>query len=233
MMIRRVYFGNWLRDYSQALDVGTLKGIQAGTIRILIWVLSFMSFGYATAEFEVTEERLGVYRPEEHIDNPKDYADNQDARKLDPRLRPPVQQIELDIDPATGMKNYIANERLPIATSSGYVSHSLTRSIHFGRVYTYGGSGTRGREADLCEALRCLGQALHCLEDFGAHTNYTELALRELGYHNVFPHTGTATRINLRGKEVFPLVTGTFGVVDFFHSVYVSKLRNASTEFVC
>jgi hypothetical protein len=26
-----------------------------------------MSFGYATGEFEVTEDRLGVYRPEEHI----------------------------------------------------------------------------------------------------------------------------------------------------------------------
>lgn len=26
-----------------------------------------MSFGYATREFEVTSERLGVYRPEEHI----------------------------------------------------------------------------------------------------------------------------------------------------------------------
>jgi hypothetical protein len=26
-----------------------------------------MSFGYATGEFEVTAERLGVYRPEEHI----------------------------------------------------------------------------------------------------------------------------------------------------------------------
>ena len=25
-----------------------------------------MSFGYATREFEVTSERLGVYRPEEH-----------------------------------------------------------------------------------------------------------------------------------------------------------------------
>ena len=131
--------------------------------------------------------------------------------------------------PKADLKNYITNERLPIATSSGYVSHSLTRSIHFGRVYTYGGSEMRGKEADLCEALRCLGQALHCLEDFGAHTNYTELALRELGYRNVFPHTGTATRINLRGKEVFPLVTGTFGVVDFFHSVYVSTLTKAST----
>ena len=117
------------------------------------------------------------------------------------------------------MKNYIANERLGIATSSGYVKFSFTRSIHFGRVYTSGAHGVRGKEADLCEALRCLGQGLHCLEDFGAHTNYTELALREMGYRDVFPHCGSATEINLKGHRVFPLVTGTFGVVDFLHSV--------------
>lgn len=40
---------------------------KAETIRVLVWILSFMSFGYATGEFEVTPERLGVYRPEEHI----------------------------------------------------------------------------------------------------------------------------------------------------------------------
>lgn len=219
MMVKRVYFGNWLRDYSQAVDVGTLKGVQSATIRILVWVLSFLSFGYATEEFEVTEERLGVYRPEEHIDNPKDYADNIDARKYDERLRPPVEPIELEIDPETGMKNYIANEKLGIATSVGYVKHSFTRSIHFARVYTSGASGTKGKDADLYEALRCLGQGLHCLEDFGAHTNYTELALREQGFRDVFPHTGSATEINLRGHRVFPLVTGTFGAVDFLHSV--------------
>lgn len=106
MMIKRVYFGNWLRDYSQAVDVGTLKGVPADTIRVLIWILAFMSFGYATGEFEVTSERLGTYRPEEHIDNPKDYADNIDARKFDPRLRPPVEQIELDIDPQTGKSQH-------------------------------------------------------------------------------------------------------------------------------
>lgn len=56
-------------DYSsQALDVGTVKSIQADTIRVLVWILSFMTFGYATEEFEVTAERLGVYRPEEHIE---------------------------------------------------------------------------------------------------------------------------------------------------------------------
>ena len=211
MMIKRVYFGNWLRDYSQAVDVGTLKGVQADTIRVLVWVLGFMSFGYATAEFEVTAERLGVYRPEEHIDNPKDYADNADAKQFDQRLRGPISPAELAVDPNTGMKNYIANESGGWATSLGYIKYSFARSIHFGRLYTHGAQ--KGREEDLCEALRCLGQGLHCMEDFGAHTNYTELALRELGYHNVFPHVGAHTMMNLHGKQVFPLVTGTFGGV--------------------
>ncbi|KAI9728175.1 MAG: hypothetical protein M1828_004636 [Chrysothrix sp. TS-e1954] len=219
MMVKRVYFGNWLRDYSQAVDVGTLKGVQADAIRILVWILAFMSFGYATEEFEVTADRLGVYRPEEHIDHPAGYADGADARQYDSRLRPPVEPREIEVDTETGMNNYIANERGGWATSSGYVRYSFARSIHFGRVFTSGASG-RGKEADLCEALRCLGQGLHCLEDFGAHTNYVELSLRELGYRNVFSHTGTATEIFLpNGKQSFPLVTGTFGGVDFLHSV--------------
>ncbi|KAL2020771.1 hypothetical protein VTK56DRAFT_7969 [Thermocarpiscus australiensis] len=219
MMVSRVYFGNWLRDYSQAVDVGSLKGVNAATIRIIVWVLSFMANGYATEEFEVTEERLGVYRPEEHIDNPLGYADGQDARQYDPRLRGPVDPRELEIDPRTGMKNYIANEDGGWATSAGYLRWSFARCIHFGRVYTSGAHGTAGKEADLCEALRCLGQSLHCMEDFSAHSNYCELALLELGYHNVFPHCGSATQINLRGRMVYPLVTGTFGAIDFLHSV--------------
>lgn len=36
MLVSRVYFGNWLRDYSQAVDVGSLKGVNAPTIRILV-----------------------------------------------------------------------------------------------------------------------------------------------------------------------------------------------------
>ncbi|PSS00596.1 heterokaryon incompatibility protein Het-C-domain-containing protein [Coniella lustricola] len=219
MLVKRTYFGNWLRDYSQAVDVGSLKGVNAPTIRILVWVLSFMAFGYATGEFEVTEERLGVYRPEEHIDNPLGYADGDDARKYDQRLRGPVDPREVAVDPNTGMKNYIANESGGWATSAGYLRFSFARCIHFGRLYTNGSSSSKGKETDLCEALRCLGQALHCMEDFSAHSNYCELALRELGHRDVFAHCGTGSEINLRGKRVFPLVTGTFGGVDFLHSV--------------
>lgn len=55
-------------DSSQAMDVGTLKSLPADTIRIIVWVLSFLTFGFATGEFEVTSDRLGTYRPEEHIE---------------------------------------------------------------------------------------------------------------------------------------------------------------------
>ncbi len=83
MDVKRVYFGNWLRDYSQAVDVGTVKMVSAEAIRILLWVLGFMSFGYGTKEFEVTRDRLGCYRPEEHIDNPKvSYSKHYQTQRL-------------------------------------------------------------------------------------------------------------------------------------------------------
>lgn len=126
-----------------------------------------------------------------------------------------ISNLELTI---LGLKNYIANEAGGWATSAGYIRFAFARSIHYGRVYTHGGGSSSGREEDLCEALRCLGQGLHCVEDFGAHTNYCELSLRELGFNGVFPHVGTNAQVNVRGKHIYPLVTGTFGGVDFLVS---------------
>jgi len=184
MMVARVYFGNWLRDYctlpyvtltvtvlpqgtlltsdptAQAIDVGTVKYVSAEAIRILLWVLGFMTFGYGTKEFEVTAERLGTYRPEDHIDNPKDYADNLDAREYDPRLRGPVtERVELAIDQKRGLKNYIASEEVGITTSAGHVRKLFTKCIQLGREY-----GRTRNEAALYEALRLMGTGLHCLE---------------------------------------------------------------------
>lgn len=213
--VSRVYFGNWLRDYSQAIDVGTVKSVSAEAIRLLLSVLGFMTFGYGSREFEVTAERLGCYRPEDHIDNPKNYADNVDARQYDRRLRGPIdEEVELAIDPETGMKNYIANEGAGIMTSAKHVRALFSRCIELGR-------RSCGDDSDLHEALRLLGTGLHCLEDYLAHSNYTELVLIELGERDVFPHVGRDTRISIPGarRQVYPIVTGTFGGVDFLHSV--------------
>jgi len=213
----RVYFGNWLRDYSQAIDVGTVKAVSAEAIRLLLCVLGFMTFGYGSREFEVTADRLGCYRPEDHIDNPKDYADNQDATQYDRRLRGPVdERVELAIDEETGMKNYIANENVGIMTSAKHVRNLFGKSVELARSY----KNSRDK-AELHEALRLLGTGLHCLEDFLAHSNYTELALIELGERDVFPHVGRDTEMRIPGarNNVYPCVTGTFGGVDFLHSM--------------
>ncbi|KNZ72448.1 hypothetical protein J132_02959 [Termitomyces sp. J132] len=158
--VKRVYFGNWLRDYSQAIDIASLKKMPIQTIMNLLMVLGFMAHGYATHEFEVTQERIGVYLPVEHIDNPKGYGEGEDARKYHPALRPPV-----DI-----------NSNTP--------------------------------------AL------LHTLEDFTAHSNWCEIALVTLGHRDVFLHVGDQVRIQApNGQWVAPIVTGTFGSNDFFHSL--------------
>jgi hypothetical protein len=118
--------------------------------------------------------------------------------------------------PPPGLKNYIASEDLGIDTSAALIRRVLGRSIQLGRRYA------RSRnDEDLHEALRLLGTGLHCLEDYAAHSNYTELSLIELGERNVFPHVGRNTKVQIRGvrEEVYPIVTGTFGGVDFFHSV--------------
>lgn len=134
--------------------------VSAEAIRLLLWILGFLSFGYGTKEFEVTRERLGCYRPEEHIDNPKDYADNIDARKYDTRLRAPVdERRELAIDERNGLKNYIASEDLGITTSAGLVRDLYRRSIDLAR-----SSKRSGNKDELYEAFRLLGTANHCLE---------------------------------------------------------------------
>ncbi|KAG6098625.1 hypothetical protein E4U30_007764 [Claviceps sp. LM220 group G6] len=227
IMVSRVYFGNWLRDYSQAIDVGTVKTVSAEAIRLLLCVLGFLTFGYGSGEFEVTADRLGCYRPEDHIDNPKNYADNKDARQYDNRLRGPIDEgRELAIDPESGMKNYIANDRAGIMTSSQHVRNLFTRCIELGRNYK-----NNGNKPDLYEALRLMGTGLHCLEDFLAHSNYCELALIEMGERDVFPHVGSETRMRLEGAndEVYPIVTGTFGGVDFLHSV-VGEVSDKMTQ---
>ena len=109
------------------------------------------------------------------------------------------------------MKNYIANEQGGWDTSTAYIRKSLINAIYTRR--------NARSDADNYEALRLLGQALHTLEDLPAHSNWVELALIEMGYRNVFPHVGDRTQIDIGGKRVYPMVTGTFGGMDFIHSL--------------
>lgn len=214
---KQVYFGNWLRDFSQVIDTVCLENVPEPILRAVVSVMAFLEFGFATDEFDVTRERLGCYTHVEHIDNPRGYPPN--AKEVDDRLRGPVSAEELAIDPETGMKNYIANSGKDWKTSADYIREQLTAAIELGR------KGRRRHESTSRKiAFQHLGAALHTLEDFAAHSNFTELCLHELGEKAVFAFVGDECQVEIphgkdKGKRVAPLVTGTFGMLDIFHSL--------------
>ncbi|KAL1749184.1 heterokaryon incompatibility protein Het-C-domain-containing protein [Schizophyllum fasciatum] len=215
MDVKRVYFGNWLRDFSQAMDIAGLSKLSADTIVLVVSVLGFVDFGYATREFEVTADRLGVYLPTEHIDNPKGYAEAEgDARQIHPKLRPPVDERELEIDERTGMKKYMATEGESWDTSTALIRRVFRECIELGR--RAGGNDNE----ELWEAFRLLGTGMHTLEDLLAHSNWCEIGLHKMGHSDVFCHVGDNVLVNApNGERVPPLITGTFGSADFMHSM--------------
>jgi len=175
---------------------------------------------------EFTEDILGVYRPEEHIDNPKGMIDNSIfGNKL---LRDPIefnyeyineynQVFNLkktlskgEIDEALeiseqNMKAYIKHDFEDRPSSFTYISQQLRLASKKGRKNL--------------DALRHFGAALHVLEDYYAHTNFIELTLIKLGYINIFPWVEPNAEVEsisdgkLKASKI-PIVTGTFGTLD-------------------
>jgi hypothetical protein len=50
-----------------------------------------------------------------------------------------------------------------------------------------------------------------------------------MGERDVFPHVGRRAQVNVQGKQIWPLITGTFGGVDFLHSV-MGELSDKATQ---
>lgn len=131
----------------------------------------------------------------------------------------------------------MATENRGWDTSTAHIRRIFRECIERGR-------RARGREGDdLWEAYRLLGTGLHTMEDLLAHSNWCEIALRKMGYSEVFCHVGdrgkglrdyctetssccTTVTINSPNGPAPPLVTGTFGSADFMHS-----LMGEATEY--
>ncbi|MFJ3484780.1 HET-C-related protein [Pseudomonas sp. NPDC090202] len=204
-----VYFGNWLRDYSQVVDpkitraadmpkeFPTLLSRDAWTRLVdVLAVKKFLALRSRHADdMQVTAEKLGLYRASEHIDNPL-VSDPSfpDPRVRDPDFEPWVLKGNplLEVDPETSMKRYLSR-------SVDYMQQQLRLAMQQGRSFA---------------GLRSLGAALHVLEDLFAHSNFVELSLIQAGHDRVLPWTTPG-----QSKHELPLVTGTFGGSDIIASL--------------
>ncbi|WP_394838100.1 Het-C domain-containing protein [Pendulispora rubella] len=240
-----VYFGNWLRDNSQLCTAATYSVVRRATIGLTPVAGATMDprsvltayvehdakkkskngkFDFSKIQVAPLHKRvLGVYRPEEHVDNPKGLKDDS---KVDQDFRGTVLALEHDIDAATGLKNYIANTTL-IASNRGDRKERGTTAEYIEEQL---------RDAAIADApnrYRLLGQALHPLEDLYAHSNFIELMLIRLGHADVFPWVGPKAKIKVAKDERYPMVTGVFGHLDEIYSLLSAMGESLNAPLEC
>ncbi|AVD81884.1 hypothetical protein C4Q28_06755 [Pseudomonas sp. SWI6] len=207
---RSIYFGNWLRDHSQLLDPKIVRKpdepknfpstLSRAALTKLVDLLALKEFHdlqdtpAGRRAYTVDEEKLGVYRPSEHIDNPLNPAsDSIDPQAIDPDFEPLVKADDplLRVHPARSISNYVDH-------AARYMYNKLIDAMNAGNTI---------------EGRRYFGEALHVLEDYFSHSNFVELCLRKKG-HEVLPWT-TETDC----KHGLPIVTGMFGGLDVIASI--------------
>lgn len=267
--IYKIYYGNWLRDYSQLLLGSTIRLTEAAKKEVEqsadLYILNILKANsskishqgwvdlleiFAAKEFvfeldnpnkfchqysdhvktfrerygTLTKDILGIYRPEEHIDNPKGLKDesklpisyNYEGEKSNPRLLKLYAgetPESLDIDSKFLLKKYIYKQNLTQdrPTSDYFLQQQIKLAAQYGKSK---------------EGFRHLGAALHVVEDFFSHSNFVEVALIKYGsvqtdevlkkYKYVYPWVE-----GMQGKDykTIPIVTGIFLTDDTIASV--------------
>nr|WP_286159359.1 HET-C-related protein [Janthinobacterium sp. HH01] len=204
-VLKKIYFGNWLRDFSQLLDPAIVRKpseeksfpekISRAHLTRVVAVLAESEFVEKEEDkqiYKVNEKNLGVYRPIEHIDNPTNNDPKApNPQSIDKDFQPLADKAYLAVDPAVSMKRYIAASR-------DFMRGELDKAV---------------AEGPTLAGFMHFGAALHVLEDYFAHSNFVELSLRKVGYSKVLPWTSAAA-----GKHKFPVVTGMFDKDDVIAS---------------
>ncbi|MFK7102305.1 HET-C-related protein [Flavobacterium oreochromis] len=135
----------------------------------------------------VTTDLLGVYKPQEHIDNPlalhpkficeankkkgKECPPPNFNHQLDPDFVKDPIDAQWNVNTATGTKNYIrGNSTEPFESAYDCFINFLNKS-----------------NPNTVQGRINFGAALHILEDFYAHSNFCELAVIKVYDPEVFP----------------------------------------------
>jgi len=211
-----IYFGNWQRDLSQVMAPALREYLGAPTAQFLCNLLFDMTDVLAEAQFgrRLNRIRFGTYRWEEHIDNPRKYG--------------------TALDPAT--YNYVTSPTLieqpeRNLTLWGETSAALPRYLIVAQQYVMQQLGLAMRHGSNATGLEHLGNALHTVEDFYAHSNFIELAINHL-QRTGDPKTGRLAESGLpirdsRGR--YRLTTGVFLLSDTLASLQKLLLQHLET----
>lgn len=188
------YLGNWMRDLSQ-LDMP--------------WLVEILGMG----EFgkPIDQQKLGTYVPSEHMDNPEGGDTVEDPNLItvdkdgnfvdktghDARLSESQKQDQeaakkayLDIK-AAAAKNHLP---IYIERSKFMTNRKLLEAI---------------KKGDTPEGREEMSSALHAIEDYFSHTNFTEAAISVLAEENPTKYKSLMNKMSALGRD-----TATVGGID-------------------
>ena len=231
--LHRIYFGNWLRDFSQFVDPAIIRpsdenlakvqakyktkvpamdtnGLSRRAITSLVGILAWQEFSKEDVPFSLKAKDLLMGPKGMEVlggYRPEEHIDNPyTTDTADASLVDPV-----FAKPPTKLQLAIN----PITGLKNYIA-TPTSGQSFPTAVEY--MASRFQKAMAAgytdEGLRYFGEGLHVLEDFFSHSNFIEVSLIKLGYTKVVPWV----KVPLGTKRI-PIVTGCFGRTDVLASV--------------
>jgi hypothetical protein len=164
------YYGNWLRDFSQLLQKDSLEDPQMLEI---IRTLATGEFGRAP-----TDSDLGRYLPSEHVDRPEGgrSAEDPELSEAGRDLRfynLSAEQRAWVLEERTAPFQMMIDERFKASGLPTYIERGKEHAKREIALAAAAGRNARG--------LQALGNGLHAVEDYFAHSNFVEVALAQLG----------------------------------------------------
>ena len=164
--IGSVYFGNWMRDFSQIGNAHDPK---------LLAVLNVLAMG----EFnrQLTAEEIGGYLPSEHLDRPTTGVTKSDVGeaalaamdKKEEAALSDAQRLWVKEEHQPGFKQEIA-DRVKASHLPAYIE---VGKEHSKRELRFAATHRRGDPA----AMAAIGNGLHAVEDYFSHSNFVDAAV--------------------------------------------------------
>ena len=188
--IGAIYFGNWLRDFSQVGDPHDPR---------ILTLLNILALG----EFNrpVTAEQVGGYLPSEHLDNP---VGGESMENPDPSFKPK----ETTIKALSASQNQWVNEEKGNQKKENQEKKETktlkddirdrARTTHLPGYIEAGKEHARrefmialSKPKDDPDRMIALGNGLHTIEDYFAHSNFTEACIYLLVADGMVPETSS------------------------------------------
>ena len=164
--IGSIYFGNWMRDFSQIGNAHDPK---------MLAVLNVLAMG----EFNrrLSAEEIGGYLPSEHLDRPTTGVTKSDVGeaslaamdKKEEAALSDAQRLWVNEEHQPGFKQEIA-DRVKASHLPAYIE---VGKEHSKRELRFAATHRRGDPA----AMAAIGNGLHAVEDYFSHSNFVDAAV--------------------------------------------------------